>query len=45
MMTYLMHKHVRCYQKLYIDSNKKEKEKETIDIIAELCPDKNDIKF
>jgi phosphatidylglycerophosphate synthase len=43
MMTFLMEKHVGCYQKFYIDSNKKEKE--TIDIVAELCTDKNDIKW
>jgi hypothetical protein len=43
MITYFMEKHVGCYQKFYIDSNKQEKE--TIDIIAELCPDKNDIKW
>jgi hypothetical protein len=42
-MTYFMLKHVGCYQKFYIDSNKHENE--TIDIIAELCFDKNDIKW
>jgi hypothetical protein len=43
MMTYFMQKHVGCYQKFYIESNKKEKE--TIDVAAELCPNKNDIKW
>lgn len=42
-MTYFMHKHVGCYQKMYMETNKQENE--TIDIIAELCPDKNDIKW
>ena len=42
-MTYLMQKHVGCYQKMYIETNKKEKE--TIDFIADLCPNQNDIKW
>lgn len=40
-MTYLMQKHVGCYQKFYIESNKKEKE--TIDFVADMCSNKNDI--
>lgn len=42
-MTYLMQKHVGCYQKMYIDTNKKEKE--TIDFVSDLCENKNDIKW
>ena len=41
-MTYLMQKHVGCYQKMYIDTNKKEKE--TIDFVSDLCENQNDIK-
>lgn len=42
-MTYLMQKHVGCYQKLYIESNKKEKE--TIDFVSDMCPNTDDIKW
>jgi len=42
-MTYLMQKHVGCYQKFYIESNKQEKE--TLDFTIGICPDKNDIKW
>lgn len=43
-MTYLMQKHVGCYQKFYIENNEN-KEKETIDFVAELCPNKDDIMW
>jgi phosphatidylglycerophosphate synthase len=42
-MTLFMQTHVACYQKFYLETNKKEKE--TIDAIAGLCVDKNDIKW
>lgn len=42
-MTYFMQKHVACYQKYYIETNKKEKE--TIDGITAICGDKNNIKW
>lgn len=47
-MTYLMHKHVGCYQRVYKTNNNIEKEtvqKESIDFMSDLCPDTNDIKW
>jgi hypothetical protein len=43
-ITYFMEKHVGCFQKYYIDTNK-ERGEETIDFLTRLCPDKNDIKW
>ena len=40
-MTYLMHKHIACYQQYYINSNKSESE--TIDYFTILCNNKEDI--
>lgn len=42
-MTLFMQTHVGCYQKYYLETNKKEEE--TIDSIAQMCVDKNDIKW
>jgi phosphatidylglycerophosphate synthase len=43
-MTYLVHKHIGCYQKVYKENNNK-KENETIDFTTQLCPNKNDITW
>lgn len=42
-MTLFMHMHIACYQKFYLDSNKKEEE--SIDFFQNLCTDKNNIKW
>jgi hypothetical protein len=42
-MTLFMQTHVGCYQKFYLETNKKEQE--SIDILSELCIDKNNIKW
>ena len=43
LMTYLMNKHIGCYQKMYMELEKGEQE--TLDTISKLCPNTDDIRW